>query len=121
MWSEARSAGDRFGAPAPYKTDRRSTSERDETIGLAGNELRHDALSDVHWGMHHSFGRKVDTLLFQRVHKALRTCGGVMRIGKDERPFATQSVQFIDNTRDRSEPENDTRRQRRIFKRFHVA
>src|SRR5260370_28735766 len=44
-----------------------------------------------------------------------------MWIGKNEGPFTNQSDQLVGNARECSEPENDTRWQRRTFKRLHVA
>jgi hypothetical protein len=103
------------------EADRRPTPKRDETIRVTGNEFRHDAFGDVHGGVHDSIGRKVDTQLVECVHKSCRTCGCVMWIGENESPFATQSEQFAGSPRECSEPENDTRRQRRIFKRLHAT
>ena len=87
-------------------------TKRDETIRVTGNELRHNAFSDVHGGVHDGISRKVDTQPVECVHKSRRTCGCVMWIGKNEGPFATESIHLVGHTRERSEPENDTRRQR---------
>src|SRR5712692_8737171 len=103
------------------EADRRPTTERDETVSVMGNELRHNAFGNIYGSVHDSISRKVDTKPVQCVHKSRRTCRCVMWIGENESPLATQSEQFVGSPWECAEPENDTRWQRRIFKRLHVA